>query len=207
VRTNSPSGNRTTSSHHIHGNTRHTRTPTWRRPAHTDGGRVIPASAPATVSERRRRPSGVSRTRTAAKRRQLHTNGGQAASAAHGRRPSGVSCTRTAAKRRPAPTHGDRVTPPLPRQPLGNAECQRATPPSRAATASAHEPPLCALLTVLHGRRHRPGRGRDCRAADKGPPAVVHRFLDAAEALRPGRRTAGSMTGGAPQARRATRAA
>jgi hypothetical protein len=56
----------------------------------------------------------------------------------------------TPARQRQTHTHADRATPASPRQPPANTERQRATPPSPPTAASAHKPPLCAPLPILH---------------------------------------------------------
>jgi hypothetical protein len=93
------------------------------------------------------------------RRRQAHTRAGPATSDARivGRAASGAPGL--LAGRRQAHTHGARATQTSSRQPQANTGRQRATPPSRSTTVSAHGPSLRGPLpSTPRPGHHWPGR-------------------------------------------------
>jgi hypothetical protein len=142
--------------------TRITRPATW----HTIG-------RPATSGHTIGRPATSETHGSPGRRHQTHTD----------RPPGVIGAQGSSAQRRQAHTHGVRATPAPPRQQPANTDCQRATPPSPATTASAHEPPLRGpwRRSAAGPPPTRPQPTPPERLRRRSYPAAAHRCLGVAQ--------------------------
>jgi hypothetical protein len=139
-------------------------------------------------------PNDIRSTRITRPATSGHTIGRPATSETHGspgrrhqthtdRPPGVIGAQGSSAQRRQAHTHGVRATPAPPRQQPANTDCQRATPPSPATTASAHEPPLRGpwRRSAAGPPPTRPQPTPPERLRRRSYPAAAHRCLGVAQ--------------------------